>query len=131
MLSHLCVYFRSCLRPSVTKVQAVVTVDGKEIDILKYDDFYTNAILNSINTLWETPETSSVWFETEVHRMTSCFKKPETKIFVTCYKQDMFAADFKSEIVIPVRYRQKLFDKSHAIYQKGSKNMIVRFRLRE
>ena len=121
----------------MTKVKAIVYANGKECDISKYDQFRLATLIESIEMLWLTPETSPVWFETDAFVDKSCFKKPETNIYVICYKQDMFANGFKSEIDIPVRYRQKMFDKAHTIMPMKGVNiswpetMKVRFRLVE
>ena len=137
MLSSLCVYLRSFFRPSITTVHAILSVNGKEIDILKYDSQYINAILHSINMLWVTPEGAAVWFETDIHTIRHCFKKSENQIRVTCYKQDMFATDFKTEVDIPIKYRKKMFDRKHTILPKRSgtlawsQTVSVKFRLRQ
>ena len=136
-MSCLSVYFRGLFRPSTTKVRAVVYANGKECDISKYDEFRIATLLESIQILWHTPENSSIWFETEAFVERKCFKKPETTIYVICYKQDMFANNFKSEVGIPIKYRQKMFDKAHTIMpMKGininwPETMKVRFRLVE
>ena len=135
MLSSLCVYLRSFFHPPITKVHAIVSVNGKEVDILTYDTNYTNAILHSITMLWVTPEGAAVWFETEVHTIRHCFKKAENQIVITCYKQDMFAPDFKSEVGIPIKYRQKMIDRKHTIIPKRSgtlawsQTITVQFRI--
>lgn len=133
-MSCLNVYFRGLFRPSITTVRADLYANGKECDISQYDEFRLAALLESIQEVWKVPDHSSVWFETDAYVKRSCFHKPETHFYVTCYKQDMFSNGFKAKVDIPLKYRQKMFDKAHTIYpkRKGREEiMTVRFRLVE
>jgi hypothetical protein len=122
-------------RPAITNVRADVYANGKECDISQYNEARLAVLLDSIQELWKVPDDNSVWFETDAFVKRSCFQKPETSINITCYKQDMFSNGFKAKVDIPLKYRQKLFDKAHTIYPKRKNNLVwsekitVRFRL--
>jgi hypothetical protein len=131
-MSCLRVYLRGIFRPSVTNVRVDLYANGKECDISIYDEVRLAALLDSIQELWQVPSNTAFWFETDAFVARPCFRKSETTIHVTCYKNDMYSNGFKTKIDIPLKYRQKLFDKSHRIYPTGRvwpEMMTVRFRL--
>lgn len=121
--------------PTITEVNVIVYENGVEKDLSVYDEHRLVSLIESVNALWQVPENSPFWFETDVWEERRCFKKPVTKMSVTCYKKDMFANGFKSKMEIPSKYRKKMFDQKHPIYPGKygkfvwSKEMGVRFRI--
>jgi len=130
-------WIRNLFVRTITQVNVILYENGKERDVSVYDAQRLSALIESINTLWKVPDKSSYCFETEVSEQRSCFKPPVVKIHVICYREDVFTNGFKTKTGIPMRYRKKMFDRSHNIYpqafgnQLWSKEMTVRFRIQD
>ena len=116
------VWYRNLFRPRVTHVQVLVYENGKQKDISTYPTIRLAELTDSINELWRlsTRGKQAYWFETEVYEQCSCFKKRQPTMEVTCYKENPLNPDLKNKTDIPIRYRQKFFDKTHTLKPKSS-----------
>jgi hypothetical protein len=132
-MSSITVFFRNIMHPRLYTVKAVLYCNGKEVNISSYPDIYQMAILKSINSLWDVPDHATFWFEAEIVQVCGCFKRVPPTVYVSCYKEDLVKANFKSKHDIPVRYRTKMFNKLHTIkpeyvgMKSWCENMQVKF----
>ncbi len=116
MRTFLSVWFRSLFRPKLTTVKVVLYENGKEKSISAFPEYMVIAILNSINQVFESRESSRFWFDTAVYEKGGFFtKKKLVEILSTCYTENSSAPDKPSATNIPDRYRKRIFDKVHRI----------------
>ena len=115
MSPTIAIWFRNLFRPTVTSVEAIVYENGAEQDISKYSDIQLVSLTKCINELWILENKSPYWFETDVYTHSFCFQKSKSSIIVNCLSQDITAKGFKRPFPIPIRFRNKMFDKMHPI----------------
>lgn len=120
---HLSVWFRDLFRPNIKHVKVKLFENGKERTISTYDENRLHILMKCIDILWETPQGSPYWFETECYEVCSCFKPRETILQVSCYTQDKNSMNLKVPMAIPIRYRKKMFDKKHLLGPKFISNI--------
>jgi hypothetical protein len=115
---NLSVWFRNLIRPRLTKIRVVLLENGKVVEISKYPEQYQNSIMKAVATLWNPPgkSASSYWFEAELVQKCSCLKRTPPQLFITCYSEDLNDNQLRQEYQIPIRLRQKMFDKVHPIF---------------
>jgi hypothetical protein len=109
------VWFRNLLRPNVVSVQTILYENNKPKDIHRYTSQKQEELMRSIQTLWDTPEGSSCWFEVELVEKQSMFQKQSPILYVNCYRQNPNNPTRKLTMNIPTRYRHKLLDRVHKI----------------
>ena len=114
-MSSFQLWLRDLFRPKITSVHVIVYEKNREKDISVYPEQYLAALVNAVDRLWSVEKGSPFWFETEVFERRTCFQKPHTEMIVTCYQHDLTANGFKKKMAIPIRYRKKLFDKTHPL----------------
>jgi hypothetical protein len=135
MSSHCLSCFQALLFPAITEVKVVLFENLRVVDISTYSEKHQDAVIQAIQKLWFVEEKSDYWFETTIQQKSSCFERRHPEIYVTCYKKDMLANEFKKKMAIPMKYRRKMFDQYHMIWpkpsgsQKWPQEMSVRFRL--
>lgn len=108
-------WFQDLLRPKITSVNVILYEKKGEKDISQYPNQYLSTLVKAVDSLWSVDKNSPFWFETEVIEHRHCFKRPHTKMVVTCYCHDMLSNGFKKKMPIPIRYRKKFFDKTHML----------------
>ena len=111
------VWYRNLFRPRVTHVRVIVYEKGEVKDISTYPSFRLRELVQKIDELWAISPRGkqSYWFETEVYEHAYCFQKRQATIQVTCYTENNTNPNLKKQTDIPIRYRQKFFDKKHVI----------------
>ncbi len=114
-MSFFTVHLRGFLRPNITSVKAKLYENGKEKNIDVYDENRLRILGTCINQLWNVPEGTPYWFESDFVVESRCFKTRKTYVEVTCYTYDPFSPQFKKKMEIPIRYRKKMFDKVHKL----------------
>ena len=116
------VWFRNLLRPRVTHIDVVVLEKGRVKNLSTYPTIRLSELTSSINELWNTSTRGkqTYWFETEIYEHSSCFKKRPPTMQVTCYTEHLVNPNLKQKADIPIRYRQKFFDKTHTLKPKST-----------
>ncbi len=112
---NLSVFIRNLFRPNLTSVYIRIFENGKECDISRYDENRLRILADAIDDLWQVPQGSPYWFETEFYTQRLCFKQSNLTATVTCYMRDDLNTKQKTKTGIPIRYRKKMFDKVHTL----------------
>jgi hypothetical protein len=116
-------FIRNLFRPNLTSVHICIFENGKLCDISRFDENRLRALADAIDYLWETPQGSPYWFETEFFTQRTCFQKAKFSAKLTCYVVDTFIPHKKKKTGIPIRYRKKMFDKLHIIEPRRFSNI--------
>lgn len=114
-------WIRSLFRPRITSVEVKLWENDKAItDFTNYPQNKLMPLIESINTLWATPENSATWFETELRENRSCWKKfnLNTTMHVVCYRVPYNSTTIhsKEELQIPGKYMTKMLGRRHLIH---------------